>query len=557
VIRALKGAGVPVAGADRFDIGEHIAVNDLVAVGQAALLPANDLVLAAALKSPLVGLDDDDLIRIAMGREDGESLAAALSRHAASGDEAARRGLEALDLWRDRARAEAPFGFYLGLLGPGGGRRRLIERLGHEAADPIDAFLCYAQTSEIGPDAPSLASFLARFDASDHTIKRDLDASGDEVKVMTVHGAKGLEAPVVVLLDGCEVHGEDPKLLALEAGPNREPIAVWSPSKSFDCAAVSRAREAVRARGLEEHNRLLYVAMTRAKDRLVIAPFAGGRGTEPPEAWCAMMRRSLAAEFGGVEVDGPHGPVLVWRDGQAVAAGLAETPAQRPVESPPDWLHQPVAAEPEPAPPLRPSGVLGAAERSGRVARGALSGAEARRHGILVHALIEHLAEIDPGLRRSAAPLFVAARAPRLDASRCDRVVADAFRVLDHAELGPLFGPTSRGEAPIVGTLRHPISGEAQAVSGQVDRIVVGEDEVIVADFKTGARAAGAPVPAAYLGQLALYRALLAEAYPDRRIRTMLVWTAGIDGAGPEIVEPDSAALEAALIASLTECAAA
>jgi ATP-dependent helicase/nuclease subunit A len=554
VIRALKSVGVPVAGADRFDIGEHIAVNDLVAIGQAALLPQNDLVLAAALKSPLVGLDDDDLIRIAADRGESETLAAALDRHAASGDEVARRGGEALALWRERARAEGPFGFYLGLLGPGGGRQRLVERLGHEAADAIDAFLTYAQTSEIGPDAPSLTNFLAKFDQSDHTIKRDLDSSGDEVKVMTVHGAKGLEAPVVVLIDGCEVHGEDPKILELDGGTN-SPVPVWSPSKSWDCAAVADAREAARAKNLEEHNRLLYVAMTRAKDRLVIAPFAGARGGESPESWCAMVRRGLAeaaAEQGSaVEMDGPHGPVLVWRDG--IASPGAATSDGEPTSLPelPDWLLSPVEPEPEPAPPLRPSGVLGAAERSGRAARGAVSAAEARRHGILVHALIEHLADLAPSDRHGAAIAFLGARASRVAGDERDHIVADAMRVLDHAALADLFGPNSRGEAPLVGEIPDPVSGEPRAVSGQVDRIVVSADEIIVADFKTGARRAGAPVPQSYLGQLALYRALLSEAYPGRRVRTLLVWTSG-----PEIVEPEAEALDAALVSAFAEAGA-
>jgi ATP-dependent helicase/nuclease subunit A len=553
VIRALKSVGVPVAGADRFDIGEHIAVNDLVAIGQASLLPQNDLVLAAALKSPLVGLDDDDLIRIAANRGEAETLTAALERHAAAGDEAAKRGAEALALWRERARNEGPFGFYLGLLGPGGGRQRLVERLGHEAADAIDAFLIYAQTSEIGPDAPSLTNFLAKFDQSDHTIKRDLDSSGDEVKVMTVHGAKGLEAPVVVLIDGCEVHGEDPKILELDGGTN-SPVPVWSPSKSWDCAAVARARDAARAKNLEEHNRLLYVAMTRAKDRLVIAPFAGARG-ESPESWCAMVRRGLAeaaAEQGSaVETDGPHGPVLVWRDGLATSgAATSEGEATSRPELP-DWLLSPVEPEPEPAPPLRPSGVLGAAERSGRAARGAVWAAEARRHGILVHALIEHLADLAPSDRQGAALAFLGARASRVAGEERDRIVADAMRVLDHTALAELFGPNSRGEAPLVGEIPDPVSGEPRPVSGQVDRILVGTDEIVVADFKTGARRAGAPVPPSYLGQLALYRALLSEAYPGRRVRTLLVWTSG-----PEIVEPDAEALDAALASAFAEAGA-
>ncbi|HJW77365.1 MAG TPA: PD-(D/E)XK nuclease family protein, partial [Beijerinckiaceae bacterium] len=174
-----------------------------------------------------------------------------------------------------------------------------------------------------------------------------------------------------------------------------------------------------------------------------------------------------------------------------------------------------------------------------------------RRHGILVHALIEHLADLAPADRRGAAAAFLGARASRLSPQQHDAIAADAVRVLEHEALAALFGPASRGEAPLVGDIRDPASGEPRAVSGQVDRIVVGLEEIIVADFKTGARRAGAPVPPSYLGQLALYRALLAEAYPGRRVRTLLVWTAG-----PEIVEPDAASLDAALLAAFAEAGA-
>ncbi len=221
VIRALKEAGVPVAGADRLNIGEHIAVLDLVAAGRCALLPDDDLTLAAALKSPLVGLTDDDLLRIAARRADDCSLAAALTEHAARGDTAAGLACEALRTWKGLADAHGPFGFYATLLGPRGGRSRLVGRLGSEAGDAIDAFLCFAHQSEL-TETPSLTLFLNRFESAAHTIKRDLDSMNDEVRVMTVHGAKGLEAPVVVLIDGCDVLGRDPPLLPVPVPGGRD-----------------------------------------------------------------------------------------------------------------------------------------------------------------------------------------------------------------------------------------------------------------------------------------------------------------------------------------------
>jgi ATP-dependent helicase/nuclease subunit A len=543
VIRALKEAGVPVAGADRLDIGEHIAVLDLVAAGRAALLPADDLTLATALKSPLVGLDDDDLIRLAVHRGENESLVSALQRHAAAGDPTARRACEALDTWRGLARVHGPFGFYASLLGPLGGRTQLVARLGSEAGDAIDAFLCFAHNAEL-TDTPSLTTFLARFGSASHQIKRDLDTTRDEVRVMTVHGAKGLEAPVVILIDGCEVLGKDPPLIGVSIGGGRV-IPVWSPGKAYDCDVVAAARESLKGRGLEEHNRLLYVAMTRAKDRLVIAPFMTSRKESPEQAWCEMVRRGLVATTRGLILsEAPYGPTEIWRDdvawGRAAAASAAAPFV--PVDVP-DWLRSPAAMEPEPGPPIRPSSALGAADRLTRPGDGPYA-PEARLRGTLVHALLERLPTVPAEKRESVARAFVSARAPRLDADKRARIVTDAFGVLEDEALAPLFGPGSRAEAAIAGRLR--LHAADQPVSGQIDRLAVLDGEVLVADYKTTARPPqiGEALPAAYVAQLALYRALLQEIYPSRRVRAFLIWTSG-----PIIRELTEAELDGALAA--------
>jgi ATP-dependent helicase/nuclease subunit A len=527
VIRALKDAGVPVAGADRLDIGRHIAVQDLVAAGRAALLPDDDLTLAAVLKSPLVGLGEEDLLRLASRRGEGESLSLALRRHAAGGDAAARAGCEALDTWRDLARRHGPFGFYATLLGPLQGRRRLVARLGSEAGDAIDAFLSLAQGAE-QPETPSLAMFLARFGSAEHEVKRDLDATGDEVRVMTVHGAKGLEAPVVILIDGCQVFGPGSPLVPVVSDPDTlAMIPVWSPGQSSDSAAVAEAREAHKVRQIEEHNRLLYVAMTRAKDRLVIAPYMTSARETPAEAWCEMIRTGLVRKAGGlVRRSAPYGEIDVWHEGEAGAGEREAVSDPLPAHPAPAWLHAPVEPEPEPAPPIRPSGALGAAERVHRPGDGPAA-PQARLVGTLVHALLERLPGLPFERWGEAARSYVGARAPSFEAGRRESVVRQALGVLTHEGLAPLFGPGSRAEVAITGRILTA-SGEVP-VSGQIDRLAVRDGEVLIADFKTTARppAPGEPAPAPYVAQLALYRALVAEIHPDRPVRAFLVWTAG------------------------------
>ncbi|MGO4570588.1 double-strand break repair helicase AddA [Microvirga sp. 2TAF3] len=525
VIRALKEAHVPVAGADRLNIGEHIAVLDLVAAGRAALLPEDDLTLATALKSPLVGLTDDDLIRIAARRGDDESLLAALERHARDGDKAALSGLDALGAWRALARIHGPFGFFATLLGPMHGRMRLVARLGSEAGDAIDAFLCFAHQSEQA-ETPSLTVFLNRFESASHTIKRDLDSTNNEVRVMTVHGAKGLEAPIVILIDGCDVLGRDPPLMQLPTASG-DTIPVWAPGKNSDCDAMAQARESMHLKGLEEHNRLLYVAMTRAKDRLVIAPYLTGRKDSPQEAWCEMIRQGWIAANEGKELPGaPFDPLILWQDGQpGRATAESEVAPLDPIEVP-GWLTLQAEPEPEPLPPIRPSSALGAADRMTRPGDGPYA-PEARLRGTLIHALLERLPSLPRERREAMARAYVKARAPRLPQDLREAVVAHALGVIDHEALSPLFGPSSRAEAPIAGRI-DTADGEI-LVSGQIDRLAVLESEVLVADFKTTARPPrpGQKPPRSYVTQLALYRLLLREIYPQKKVRAFLVWTSG------------------------------
>lgn len=545
VIRSMKSLGVPVAGQDRLDIAAHIAVNDLVAVGRAGLLPADDLTLASALKTPLVGLDDDDLVRIAARRDASETLEDALARHEAAGDPAAIRGAAALRLWIDLAAAHGPFGFYAAILGPHGGRRALVSRLGGEAGDAIDVFLSAASQVEQGSDAPSLGGFLARYLArpgrgeGGHTVKRDLESGRDEVRVMTVHGAKGLEAPLVVVIDGCEPLGRnDPPLLHLpEAGAALPPI--WS-SKGQDCAVTSTARAHLQARAREEHNRLLYVAMTRAADRLVIAPYRG-RDVPSPASWCEMIRIGLELRFGAGEThEAAHGPVTLWRQGERAEGSLTTERARPDRVELPSWLEATAAPEAEVVPPVSPSGALSAADGQRAPAR-RQPDSGARRRGLLIHALLEHLPRVEPDRRPQAASTFVQARAPALDPQAREAIVAAVLALIDEPDLAPLFAREARAEVTLTGKVT--VGGRPRTVFGRVDRLSVTDDAVRFADFKTGRPPIdGSGPPDAESAQVALYAALLRQIYPGRRILPMLVWTSG-----PTIRRLDEAAVESIL----------
>jgi ATP-dependent helicase/nuclease subunit A len=534
MIRALKEAHVNTAGADRLSLRDSIAVMDLIAVGRSALLPDDDLTLAAALKSPLVGLDDDDLMALAPQR--AGSLARALAESADPRFAAARRRLEA---WRRRAGSHSPYMFYARLVGEDGGRRALLARLGPEVADAIDEFLALALAHE-RETAPSLGAFLAEIEATDVPIKRDMEGAGDSVRVMTVHAAKGLEAPIVFLPDTCSApySRHDAKLLDLGgAEPGEPPLLVWATKRNDDSPPLADARQRARAAAAGEHRRLLYVAMTRAAQRLVVAGYEGVK-PRPADNWWDLVRSGLGdalqpapAPWGGEE--------SIWRLGEAFGGqAVPATPAAAPRPPAPAWLFAAGARE-SAAAALK-------ASRAGASLRLREAGRARRQAGLLAHALLQHLPEIPAERRRQAADRFLALRGGALTPDERAGLAERALATLARPELASLFAPGSRAEAAVAGALARP-GRPALPFDGRIDRLAVGADAVMIADFKSGAPVDLTERPD-YVAQLALYRAALAPLYPDRPVRALLVWL----GAA-EAVEVPPAALDDALAKFVNE----
>jgi ATP-dependent helicase/nuclease subunit A len=287
VIQALKHANIPVAGADRLKLTEHIAIIDLMNLADALLLPQDDLALAVALKSPLFGLTEDDLFKLAWQRKG--SLRQALGHHAAA-DGSFKDALKRLQECERRFVRETPFAFYAWLLGGDRGRQRILKRLGHEANDALDEFLELALGYERKAPA-SLQGFMAWLRTADLEVKRDMEISRDEVRVMTVHGAKGLEASVVFLVDTTTSPSDTQrlKLIHLPQG-----AVVWAGRKAEDPAAVAAARVAMLGETEDEYRRLLYVAMTRAADRLIVGGcLPGNMNSVRKSSWYDLIVKGL------------------------------------------------------------------------------------------------------------------------------------------------------------------------------------------------------------------------------------------------------------------------
>ncbi|QGM45951.1 double-strand break repair helicase AddA [Methylocystis heyeri] len=536
MIRALKEQGIAVAGADRLDLLDHIAVMDLCALARAALLQGDDLSLAELLKSPLAGLSDDDLLALAPGRSG--PLADAL---AVATDPRLREAAESCEQWRRDARRLRPFDFFTRALGAGRGRERLIARLGPEANDAIDEFLRLALDFE--SDEPGgLTAFLASVEKLDVSIKRDMEAAGGAVRVMTVHASKGLEAKIVFMPDTCgaPTGRHDPKIFALgQGGEAGDASLAWSPKTDADCAAVARERERLREAARGEYQRLLYVALTRAEERLYVAAYHGEKA--PAEGcWYLSIRNALEPSF--ESLPDPHdGERRILRSPAApeplsLPRGAAE---ERRIEIP-AFARTPAPPEGSPMPPLRPSSALAGADVFTPYAAGAATKRDADRLliGRLTHALLQHLPKCAPQKRSGAAQRFLQLRAPGLSGPLREEVARAAIRVIEDSLCAPLFGPGSAAEVDIVARLETPRG--ALDIAGRIDRLAVTESEVFVADFKTGRpREATSP---AQLRQLALYRAAAARLYPEKTVRCVLIFTQDAS-----LLEPPAEALDEAL----------
>ena len=362
-----------------------------------------------------------------------------------------------------------------------------------------------------------------------------MDIARDEVRVMTVHGAKGLEAPIVILADTTTPPKgpREPRLLGLpvaDAAPGTPERIVWAGRKADDVAPVAAARAAAAGAAENEYRRLLYVAMTRAADRLVIA---GARGVNraPEGCWYQLVESALKPD--ATEAEDREGPVLRWRrtNGEDAPPGeVTRAPPGAP-HSAPDWLRHHVPAAPAPTHTLSPSTALDHGPHIGD--------ARALARGRIVHRLLQALPAL-PADRRTEAAARHLARAKEFSGAERDAISAEVLGVLGDSRFAPLFGPGSRAEVPVVGI----VSPNGRRVSGQVDRLAVTASEVLIADYKSDRvqPLRIEDIPQSHIGQLALYREVLRTLYPNHRVRAAIVWTAG-----PALTELPDAALDAAM----------
>jgi ATP-dependent helicase/nuclease subunit A len=512
LIKAFKRKGLPVAGADRMVLRDELAVQDCLALMRVALDPADDLALACVLKGPWCGLEDDDadLFPLAYGRSAGETLYARLKAATEAKYAHARMFVEALV---GRAGVDA-FAFLSWALETphregATGWSLLLARLGMESRDPIEELLQRAiKPSAFSP--ATLQRFLYEIEVDSGQVKRELDAGTGTIRVMTVHGAKGLEAPVVILPDSTGAVNEKPddNLIFDEHGP------YFSQREKDDDAAGSASRAAYKEQMRAEHWRLLYVAMTRARDRLIVCGAQHGSSEEGEDknSWRAAVEAAMR-EMKSVETcETPFGEG--WRFGKPLFAAKAAA-AVKESAALPAWARTPVAG----AAPAQLATPSRAAHIDPALFSPRADGQKRFRRGKLIHGLLERLPDVAGERRESAAKAWLKRQAATDD--EIEAYAREAMSILNDPRFAMLFGPMSRAEAPIVG-----MAG-TRPVRGVVDRLAVDDERVMVLDYKTDrpAPTKSADAPLAYVTQLALYREVLRALFPGKRVDCALLWT--------------------------------
>ncbi len=527
LVRHLKTFDVPVAGVDRMILTGQMAVMDLMALGQFLLLPEDDLTLATVLKGPLVDLTEEELFELAHGRGD-KQLWDVLGGHAGS---ASRFGAAHAVLADLLAKTDflTPVELYGHVLVACEGRRKLLARLGLDAEDPIDEFMSLALAYQ-DDHAPSLQGFLHWLSAGEAEIKRDLDsAGGNAVRVITVHGAKGLQAPIVFLPDTMQTPTFQDRLLW--TGDDK-PLMIWCAAAPEIDAVTKAVRQALADAQDREYRRLLYVAMTRAEDRLYVCGWETRKPRGGDTSWYALVKTGLAASPRAQAVvdpfladDGTLGDPTVTRlsaPQMQLPKPEQEAAARAPVPALPAWTRAPAPPEQVPPRPLAPS----RAALPDPPANSPLGDDMRRRfqRGLIIHRLLQSLPDLPLAHRRAAAKAFVARPSWRLDKETQENLVDETLAVLETPDFAPLFAPgSSRPEVPVTGLVGR------YALSGQVDRLAVTDTEVWIVDYKTNRPPprAAVDVDKSYVYQMAAYRRALQTIYPNHEVHCLLLWTDG------------------------------
>ena len=516
LVKALKSRDIPVSGVDRLVLNEALAVQDLIVAAEFALLPFNDLALATLLKSPFIGISEEQLYDIAIDRT--ASLWEAVQ------DKADPAITDYCKTLMGRAKFLPPYDFFAHILqepcpaSDESGLKAVLNRLGSDSLDPLDEMMSLALESE-GDALSSLQAFVHAFRKNKSEIKRELEEAGGAVRIMTIHGAKGLQAPRVFMPDTTRTHSSKRTSRLLWPDKTDLPVPLWAPRKDDSCKAYRKAFERLEATLDDEYRRLLYVALTRAEDRIYIGGTLGSKGMLD-DSWYNYVRDAFERMPDIVEDErtGAKSISNIQRDAHKDTKDARED-SQQPAALP-DWIHKTVPQESEPPRPLTPS----RPSVPEPAAQSPLAASENYRYkrGNIIHTLLQMVPDIPNGKQEQAIRRYLQSPAHGLPDDQQNEIRTETLAILNHPEFAPIFGPGSMAEVPVTGLL-----DDKTLISGQIDRLLITPTDVFIIDYKTNRPPPDdeAAIPAQYRQQLQAYARALGQIYPDKTIRTALLWT--------------------------------
>jgi ATP-dependent helicase/nuclease subunit A len=545
LIRTLKSqTDIPVAGTDRLRLTDHIAVQDLIALGRTLLLKDDDLSLASVLKSPFFNISEDQLFELCAKRDQNTSVWQNLCYLALSDDvwEKIKVKIEYVDALSQRLSVHD---FYQHVLGPIGGRQIYLNRMGHEVSDVLDGFLDAALDHDMNA-LPGLQSFLAKLDQSKQEIKREQEQGVDAVRIMTVHASKGLEAPIVFLVDpGSSAfhtsHAATLRPISDDSDQQSLPKGfLWVPTGKLENSKSALLKDKQKELAEEEYRRLLYVGLTRAADRLIVCGYRGVREASSL-TWHGLVSNGFerAQSETVKEIHNKFGQ-LEWK-----AKHYSRDIAERSIDTLPTIMNEKRSAIERPEcldilvkksrslpRPLIPSGAHAILDEEDITSplnspfhKSDSPSINALEYGKAIHRLLQVLPEMKPEDWETQSLGYLRNALPNLSAEAYSGIINNMIGLLNDVEFAPLFHGGGASEFSIMGNIN--VAGEERMVSGRIDRIAVLEDKVLIIDYKTNSNPPTelADVPTTYINQMAIYRAVLQPLYPDRSIRAALLFT--------------------------------
>ncbi len=504
LIRSCKKLNLPIAGADRLDITADLAVKDLTSVLSFLTTPEDDLALAEILRSPLCGLTENDLFNLASDRK-GLYLYEILN---------AKRGVfpkvyEMLYDLRDQVDYLRPYELLERILTRHNGRRNLIARLGPEIEEILDVFLDQAIAYE-KTEVPSITGFISWVSDNSGTIKRQVDSDANKIRIMTIHGAKGLEAPIVILPDT----GPTRNIISDELILNKD-YPIWKQKSDEMPTAHKELMDNIKNQQILEKMRLLYVSITRAESWLIIC----GSGTLPQAekpCWYQLIESGfskLNSDLNNTDT-GKRASFLDWPD----EVEREESSRQNIGLELPDWLKTPAPADLKFKNTISPSALeLNKFLENSNTYH---STHEQLTRGTALHLLLEHLPN-EPKISRNVRARQLLST---LASNTVEELVSKVEEILCNPSLSHIFDKNSFSEINLSAKL-ETLNG--QKVIGKIDRLIVNENHVLAVDFKSNVVVPKnlKEVPKALLAQMGAYQESLRVIFPDKEIQTAILWT--------------------------------